>query len=154
MRRAIVLVPLVLAGCLVSQHECTEVGCVDGLWIDLRSSSGAWQPGTYHVGITADGESITCSATIPLPKETGGPNTTCSSRAVWLGLSGSALPASAQSISDLVFTSFPASVSIVITRDAKPFASTTITPTYTTSRPNGPECEPTCRGAHATMDVP
>jgi hypothetical protein len=127
---------------------------MNGLWIDLHSTSGAWQQGSYHVGITADGEDITCTATIPLPKETGGANTTCASSSVRLGLSGSMLPVAAQSISDIVFSTYPAKVTIVITRDGKPFASTTLTPAYTTSQPNGPECEPTCRGAHATMTVP
>lgn len=154
MTRAIVPVALALglSGCMT--HECTEVGCADGLWIDLRSTSGHWETGSYHVGITADGESITCAAIIPLPKESGGPNTTCSSSAVRLGLSGSMLPVSAQSISDIVFSTYPASVSIVITRDGEPFASRTLAPGYVTSRPNGPDCEPTCRSAHATMTVP
>ena len=149
---ALFALAVVASGC--ATHECTEMGCTNGLWIDLRSASGRWQTGTYHVGITADGASITCSATIPLSQGTGGANTTCSSSDVRLGLSGSMLPVEAQAISDVTFTTSPASVSIVITRDGQPFGSTTLTPTYVTSQPNGPECEPTCRGAHATIDVP
>ncbi len=155
MKRAaiVLLVSLGLSGCLTT-HECTEMGCVAGLTVDLRSASGAWAAGTYRFGIMADGVSLTCSATLPFASAQGDGTPPCSSGDVRLGLSGSALPAAQHAITDLVFTTSPRSVAVSITRDAKPFASATLSPTYATSQPNGPECGPTCRSGREVVDVP
>lgn len=151
--RLLSVLPLV-AACTASSspdtdRACTAMGCVDGFHVEV-TSSGAWQPGAYVVTVVADGVTTTCSATFPL---TASSRAECSGQGVQVGLSGSMLPATAQSISHVALTSAPKSVAVAITRDGVSIASRVYTPTYKTSRPNGPDCEPTCTSATDTLGV-
>jgi hypothetical protein len=50
--------------------------------------------------------------------------------------------------------SAPAQVDVIVRRDGRQVASGSFAPAYTTSQPNGPGCEPTCRQAPpATLDL-
>lgn len=136
-----------------TDKSCTAAWCVSGLTVNFSSASGRYAAGTYHLGIVADGVSITCSATLPRTRTS--PPTTCSSAGAELRVSGSEyLPASEHALDELLLTTQPHSVSLTITLDSKAFASATLSPTYVTSQPNGPDCEPTCRSAHELVDVP
>jgi hypothetical protein len=144
-----------LAGCMgvgPASHSCTEMGCTDGYQVDFRSASSSWAAGTYHIGIVADGQSITCAATLPF--ESQSPPHDCSSPDVMLGVSGTALPAAQHALTGLVFSTHPANVTITISLDGKPFASAALAPAYATSRPNGPDCEPVCTSASDVVPVP
>ena len=48
----------------------------------------------------------------------------------------------------------PAKVKLTITREDQQLHSGELAPTYVTSRPNGPGCEPECRGANAEVALP
>ncbi|MCC6646003.1 MAG: hypothetical protein IT374_10585 [Polyangiaceae bacterium] len=151
--RALSMVAL-LTACSASSmpsegRSCTAIGCVDGFSVTV-TSSGAWPAGEYVVKVVADGVTTTCSATLPLTQSS---TSVCSGPGVQVGLSGSLLPASQQSISTVSLSSTPKAVAIEITRDGASIGARTYAPSYVTSRPNGPECEPICTNASDTLAV-
>jgi hypothetical protein len=142
------------AGCASDTSEpkeCTAIGCVGGFSLDFSAPLKA--AGQYTVVIDADGQQTTCQATLPFAGcSSAAP---CSSGDVLLGLSGCALPTDQHSIIGLQLPSkHPARVVVTIQRDGQPVASQGFDVTYQTSRPNGPECEPVCSQASATMNTP
>jgi hypothetical protein len=151
----LLVLPLVasLAGCGLTAHACTEIGCADGLDVDFQTASGTWPAGSYQIDLTADGATITCTTTLPFASATN-PAGSCTSADVIMGLSGSAQPAAQHAISGLHFNTTPKSVKVTISRDGAMVASGDFTPAYETSMPNGPDCEPTCTNAGATLKVP
>lgn len=124
------------------------MGCQSGFTISFQSSQ--WSPGAYRVEIEADGRKIVCNASIPLPK--GNPGNVCDAADVMLGLSGSELPVTSQSLSEVRFDgTLPAQVRITVQRDATLLAERTFVPSYKTMQPNGPGCEPTCTNDSAVL---
>lgn len=98
--------------------------------------------------MNADSEVRTCTVTLPFATvETGA---TCSPN-LRLNTSGSALPPSQHEILGVHLTDAPTSVTVTIKRDDAMLATQTFTPSYVTTQPNGPDCEPTCTQANATM---
>jgi hypothetical protein len=47
-------------------------------------------------------------------------------------------------------TAAPAKVDVIVSKDGRRIGGATFEPTYQTSKPNGPNCEPTCRTAPRT----
>ena len=144
---------LALAGCgTVSPQPqgCTDIGCENGYHVTFTAAS-AWKAGKYTLDVVADGTMTTCTATLPL---TSTSTADCTRAGVQLGLSGSALPAAQQSLSDVLIAGTPMSVKITVSRDGAQLVTKDFTPTYTTSQPNGPECEPTCSSATDTLALP
>lgn len=144
---------LALGGCAsVSPpaHGCTEIGCVNGYHVTLSSASG-WKAGKYTIDVVSDGVTTTCTATLPL---TSTSTAECTRPGVQLGLSGSMLPPEQQSLSDLTVAASPMAVTITVSRDGAQLVTKDFTPTYTTSQPNGPDCEPTCTSASDTLALP
>jgi hypothetical protein len=66
-----------------------------------------------------------------------------------LGLSGCALDPSQHSLSGVEFLqgSAPTTIQVKVSHEGNLLGEGTFTPTYTTARPNGPSCEPECKGA-------
>lgn len=152
--RALWTVALVTACSASSQprvegHECTAIGCADGFFVTITSAS-AWPAGAYVVTVVADGATTTCAATFPL---TASSTPACSGPGVQVGLSGSLLPAAQQSIASVTLMTTPKAVSIDVARDGASIGGRSYTPTYKTSRPNGPDCEPVCTNASDTLAV-
>jgi hypothetical protein len=125
---------------------CTDIGCSNGLQVDFTYRDR----GSYLFEIEVDGVTVYCKASIPLPR---GYTNACSSSAAQLGLVGSMLPESQQSIGGLMFGTSPSKVRIQAQRDGVILADTTMTPSYTvTPGPNGPGCEPKeCRFGKASL---
>ena len=152
-----------LVGCTKEQGEavgpgggkmCTQIGCVDGLRLTLEKA-GAWAPGAYTFAFTLDGAAVTCSGSLPLKACDAGPSLTCDAEGrVMIGESGCALPPDQHGWSDIQVSGAPKAVKLTISRDGQPLHAAELTPTYTESRPNGPDCGPVCRGAAATIAVP
>lgn len=136
------------SGCEMLTKTCTTAGCVTGFAVDLQPTDNIWRPGRYRVDVTADGVSGSCEVTLP-PAPCGTTSTTCTGQRNWgVGESGCALPSDQHSINRVAFSgTTPATVAVVVSRDGRQLASQTFTPTYVTSQPNGPDCEPTCRTA-------
>lgn len=127
------------------ERGCTEIGCADGLNVDL--SSGPWKAGAYVFELKGDGKTQRCEGTLPLPS-CDVPGLVCTGDLeAQVSVSGCALPAGQQGFGPIQLREGPAKVSVRITRDGATIADATMTPTYKTSRPNGPTCEPECRQA-------
>lgn len=127
-------------------RACTELGCANGFVLEFSYRDR----GTYVFDLEVDGVPVTCKATVPLARDTA---SACSSSAAQLGLVGSMLPESQQSIGGLTFFGLPRTVKVRASRDGTTLVDTTVTPTYVvTPGPNGPGCEPKeCRSAHASL---
>jgi hypothetical protein len=137
------------SGCeTLTKKSCNEIGCGFGFAVAFQPTDGIWRPGRYLVDVRADGVSSSCEVTLPLAP-CGTPSSTCTGQRSWiLGESGCALPASQHSISGISFSSStPATVEVTVSRDGRQLAGQSFTPSYASSRPNGPDCEPTCRTA-------
>lgn len=133
-----------------SSRVCTEIGCVDGLVISFGRGV-EWAPGTYVFSIDADGVEQTCKGMLPLPPCASGGALTCTGNVATIGESGCALPASQHGFADIQLRSGPSKVTLRIERDGVVLADETLVPTYRTSQPNGPNCDPICRQASATI---
>lgn len=128
---------------------CTEIGCQDGLLVQVTPSSG-WPAGQYTYAIELDDQTITCTGTLPLPA-CGSPGMTCDAEGVQITESGCALPPEEQAFGDVNVPTQPTAVSITIQHDGTEVASGSWTPEYETLQPNGPECEPTCSFASVEL---
>ncbi|MBI5536356.1 MAG: hypothetical protein HY898_26785 [Deltaproteobacteria bacterium] len=141
------LLAILMGACVVdpsSDKACTMLGCQNGFVVAFQASS--WPTGSYQVALEADGRTVLCSATIPLAK--GTPANACDADDVQLGLSGSELAVAQQSLSEVRFLgTLPKQVRVIVRRDSSELAEQTYSPTYKTSQPNGPACEPTCTNA-------
>lgn len=123
--------------------ECTSLGCVDGFRVDFMPNAG-WPEGNYEFVLELDGETTTCSGSLPLPTcgETGALTCTPASDRLLIFESGCALAAEAHGFAGFqVNPPNAAAVSLTISRDGAVLVEHSWTPTYETSQPNGPECE-------------
>lgn len=127
---------------------CTDMGCEDGLSVDFSLT----EPGAYAIEIVADGDTITCTGSLPLPPcEQGG--TSCSAPGVLLMASGCALPAADHSLGGVMISgAHPTAVEIVVSRDGAELRRQSFTPTYQRVAPNGEACGPICDQASVTLD--
>jgi hypothetical protein len=142
-------------GCDASSQNggssCTLIGCDGGLRIDFTRS--AWPAGNYSVFVVMDAnQQALCQVKLPMsPTESAG---ICNAEDVLLATSGQMLPANQQSILGVRINGVPKTVNVTIKRDGQTELAADVTPTYVTSQPNGPGCEPTCTQATAQLPVP
>ena len=133
---------------------CTQMGCIDGLHVNLAKVT-PWTAGSYSFAFELDGAPVTCTGALPLPACDQSPALRCDVEGkVQIGESGCALPPEQHGFSDIQISGEPAKVKLTITREDQQLHSGELTPTYVTSRPNGPGCEPECRGANAEVALP
>ena len=161
--RAALLVLLVLSACSKSspgpadpggERVCTQIGCVNGLRLTLVKAT-PWTAGEYVFTVDLDGASVTCKGALPLKACDQGSALTCDVEdKVMIGESGCALPVEQHGFSDIQIFGTPARVNLTIARDGQPLHSGELTPTYVSSRPNGPDCEPECHGAGTEIALP
>jgi len=130
-------------------RACTQIGCQDGLVLRVLPAA-AWPHGQYRFDIEHDGATVVCTGALPLPP--------CDRRAVICDApeptiveSGCALEPAAQAFGDVVFSTRPADVAVVVSRDGMIIGSGRWSPVYRTHQPNGPGCEPVCTSA--TVDL-
>lgn len=134
-------------------RACTEIGCIDGLRIELEPSQ-AWTPGHYTFYFKADGAEQTCEATLPLPG-CDTPAVTCSGASfAQLGASGCALPAAQHGFASIEFPDALPRVQVRVERDGQSLVDRTLAPSYQTVQPNGPDCGPVCRSASERLAIP
>jgi hypothetical protein len=125
---------------------CTEIGCGPPFAIAFQRA-GAWPIGKYAVEVTVDGKSFMCVTALPLSCSDQAP---CAADAPFLlGLSGCALDPSQHSLSGVDFLqgAAPTTIQVEVSHEGNLLGEGTFTPTFATSRPNGPSCEPECKGA-------
>lgn len=123
------------------------MGCVEGVLLDFSYRD----KGSYFFDVKVDDVVVTCKATLPLAKD---PPLACDRPEAQLGVVGSMLPETGQSIGGLTFPSTTATkITVRVMRDGVELANQTFSPSYTTSAgPNGPGCEPSsCTLAKETL---
>lgn len=150
---AALLMSFLASGC--AEKSCTEIGCVNGLRVELTASS-SWKPGMYKFAVNIDGDLTTCEGTLPLRPCADGPSVKCTpaGNRVLITESGCALPPAQQGFSELRISDESAkSVMITVSRDGTELIKKTITPAYKTSQPNGPDCPGLCTGASDTLKI-
>lgn len=133
---------------------CTEIGCVDGLQIDTAKAS-PWPPGAYTFAFVLDGTKVTCAGALPLKACEAGASLACDvPDRVEIGESGCALPPAEHGFAGIHVRGAPARFELTIAHDGKVLGEFDLAPKYTTSRPNGPGCEPECNSAAARIELP
>jgi len=168
-----ILAVLVSAQACEMEHSCTDVGCVDGAWFELKTADGTWPNGAYAVELSADGVTHTCPMTLPddLPAAGGITSIPCEPAVGYLGvmLQGDAVCTEhkdANSVSQTCtpipghytlqgsLPGTPSTLGVRVTRDDSLLLEQTQPLTYTSTRPNGPDCEPVCRQASVEFELP
>ena len=56
-----------LAANACSEHACSLVGCQDAFSANVRRADGTFPSGAHRIDVVADGASVTCTFTFPLP---------------------------------------------------------------------------------------
>lgn len=132
-------------------RACTQIGCQDGLVVQVRPAE-AWPHGEYRFDIEHDGARVVCTGTLPLPP--------CELRALRCDApqpsiveSGCALEPAAHAFGDVVFSTTPSTVAVVVRHDGKLVGSGRWSPVYQQSQPNGPGCEPVCTNATVELTL-
>ncbi len=150
---AVILIPLLLP-CATAvaadfSRACTEMGCTDGLTINVPQDF-QWKPGAYKFSFVLDGKPAACTGNLPL-KPCDSKSLTCDQEGITIMESGCALPADMQGFGTVTLPSAPRQVSVTVERDGTTLFSHAFTPTYQDVRPNGPQCDPACHTA--TVDL-
>lgn len=151
---AALLLSIAGPGCV--EKSCTEIGCVNGVTLDL-TPAGGWKPGTYRFEIDIDGAVTTCEGSLPLAPCTSGPQVTCTpgGNRVRITESGCALPAGQHQFSQIHLSDESAkSVAVKVSRNGTELVQKTFAPKYLTSQPNGPGCPGICTEYANVLEIP
>jgi hypothetical protein len=145
-----VFVCAAVAAC--SATDCNDMSCVDELVVEVQPASGAFQPGTYTLNLTADGKVFTC--TVAATGDAPGVGECTPSDAT---LSGSlrcegdgCRPESMQTtqVMQLAIPGNPRSVTVRVERDGALLAEPTFSPRYEACG-----CEPSGRFGSVRVSV-
>lgn len=128
-----------------AQKSCTEMGCVDGLILQVDPAFN-WKAGNFNFDFVLDNRHVRCYGELPL-KPCGEQSLTCNKPGVMITESGCALPEAAQGFGDIHIEGDPAKVMVRITHNNRPVVTRTIITEYNKVQPNGPGCGPICRSA-------
>lgn len=154
----------VLAGCDELGHGCTEIGCMDQVALTLRPSDGPWADGRYALTLALDdGSPETCAFELPadLPELGSVREIRCSGAATFFlqqeatctetssdgARHQTCTPVQGRYTLQSSVPGTPRTVSVELTRDGAALIEESLEPSYRAERPNGPDCEPTCRQA-------
>jgi len=162
-----------LPACSLVEHTCTEIGCVDGLSLALRTADGTWFNGSYALTFDVDGKLHTCEMILPRDRPATGSLTelscdpalgwrkptleevtTCQQQTNPGSVSQSCEPIPGHLSLHVFVPDAPQRVKVGVSRDGVTLLEQTVTPNYVESRPNGEDCEPLCRSATATVMLP
>jgi len=131
------LVSHLAVGC--SNHQCTEAGCFDGVQLEIQPA--IVDRGEYVFELKADGSSLSCAANLS--------GDFMNTRDVDCHVLGSS-----QGIVGLTVPSrHPERVTLRVLRDGVEVGNASAAPQYSTERPNGEECLPTCRASTVQVDL-
>lgn len=132
-----------------AEQACTEIGCLDGLTLDVASDH-RWPAGKYSFNFRLDGRAVNCTGALPL-KPCGEPGIVCDGPGVMITESGCALPAAAHGFGPVMLPGGPQKLQVAVSHNGRLLTEKSLTPQYRESRPNGPQCEPLCRQASAAL---
>lgn len=136
-----------------SAKACSEMGCDDGLAIELVRPS-PWPAGAYRFTLSIDGKAVRCEGALPLPPCDSGPSFHCDDASLTIAESGCALPPGEHAITGLHSTLTEGSeASLLIEHEGSIQATAKLTPSFQTLQPNGPGCEPVCQSASLKLTL-
>ena len=165
MRLSLLVIGVVALGSILiaCSGVCTAVGCQDGFSAKVHRTDGSFPSGTHQIDVVADGVSLSCTFTFPLPTVAGGGTSEPSCPP---GMTVSVLPAtdctetnsgstSAETCTDIpgqfvewiTLTGTPAEVQAQQFVDGALILDETVAPTYQEVAPNDAECGPICHQA-------
>lgn len=129
---------------------CTEVGCNDGMVIDLKKGNDAWEPGKYLFALDEDGKKSNCTVELPFTKA---PNCTAGIQLFTRAETADASSTDPELHQVLTF-SVATHVTLTISRDGVEIAKGDYTPTYKEDAPNGETCGPVCHNTSEVLTIP
>jgi hypothetical protein len=163
MRPGLAVMGMVALGAAVaanacSEHACSLVGCTDAFSANVRRADGSFPSGTHRIDVVADGASLTCTFTFPLPANTQpacpaplavavSPATACTEVTTGSSSGMTCTPIPGQFVETITLMGTPAQVQAQQYVDDAPILDEMIAPTYQIVAPNGSECGPVCRQA-------
>ena len=167
MRLSLLVIGVVALGAILIANACsgvcTSVGCQEGFSAKVHRADGSFPIGTHQIDVFADGVSLTCTFTFPLPTVAGGGTSqpSCpSGMTVWVlpatdctetnsGSTGAetCTDIPGQFVEWITLTGTPAEVQAQQSVDGAPILEVTVAPTYQEVAPNGAECGPICHQA-------
>lgn len=135
------------------QHECTEIGCTDGVHVGVLLAELV--DGEYTLQVTLDGDAYECTLLVPdgLPAQGMGHALNCSQelqQALVISRSscqGSDCPPNGPVELSFTPVGFPESIALRLERDGELVAEDQAGIEYSQIYPNGPECDGGCRAA-------
>ena len=157
-----VVASLAMAGC--ESKSCALRGCSNQFSATLSRADGSFPAGAHRVDIIADGVTMSCAfnfagsgvvATCPSGLDvTVGPAETCMEFRSGNGVGYRCDPIPGQFIERLTLRATPSQMRVVQSVDGVALLDQAMAPTYEAAYPNGPECEPVCQQATATLSLP
>jgi hypothetical protein len=143
-------------------HACTLVGCSDQLTATLRDANGSLPSGMQTLTVTADGATTMCSFTLPLAANQSPQcpspllvlviqDRTCVTTGDGSYMMQTCTPVPGKFSEQIMLMSKPATVHFTATVDGTTYLDETVTPTYVTTQPNGPGCDPICSQAGVSL---
>jgi hypothetical protein len=143
---SIVAALALLPGCVIETESCTQLGCGPAFRVEF--SRATWEPGVYRFDVTADGVATSCAVTLPFSSCSNLVQCDRADPGFLVESSGCALGAAQHEILGILWpVAGPAAVTVEVRQDGAVLATGSYQPAYTTSRPNGVNCEPTCSQA-------
>jgi hypothetical protein len=146
-------------------HACTLIGCVDQYTAQVSDASGGLPAGAYTLAVTADGAMTTCSFTLPLAKLPSGgtmgidcpsgltviitQGQTCTTMGTAQYQTQTCTPVAGELTETISIAGKPTTLHVTQTVNGATVLDQMVTPAYTTTRPNGPDCDPVCSQASA-----
>lgn len=138
---ALIALPAVAASCDGLGTACTEIGCDDGITLTVTSASGL-TAGVYSISIAISGQGESASCTVTVNSAAQVTDTTCD------------LVDNTASSFTVVLHTAPETLTLTLDRDGTELGKQDFMPAYKAFQPNGPDCEPTCFQADASMQIP
>lgn len=149
---------------------CTLIGCGDQFTATVSAASGALPTGTHTVDVTADGAMLSCTFVFPLETLPSGGTigvqcqnglrvdvvsaTICTTTQSDAALMQRCDPVPGQLKEHITVSGTPASIRVEQSVGGTVILDESAMPTYQSSQPNGPGCEPICRQAGAEWTIP
>ena len=160
-----------VAGCnsspFGSSMVCTTRGCLNQFTATVSVASSAVPAGTHTIDVTADGISLSC--TFAFPPENGAtvgaqcpigltvdvqPATVCTTTYTDAAKTERCDPVPGQFMELISVMGAPASVHVQQSVGGAVILDQSATPTYQSTQPNGPGCDPICQQAGADWAIP
>jgi len=157
------------AACNLVGHDCTDIGCAGGVFVNLSPAGGVWQDGEYSLEIALDEREETCAFRIPDDLPASGSvsslscgqrisaqlvqRSTCEETRDRNSISQSCTPIPNQYELSLSAYTEPTTISLELARDGIVILNDSRTLAYQQSQPNGPGCGPVCRQAQLELSL-